>query len=107
MPRSQLERLLAIREDARDTAAYLAAKGKQQEEAFPSYFVDALMDGTAPLKTWRKYRGLSQVQLAKQVGTTQPVISSLEQPGARLPKLGLASRLADALACDMDDLFEL
>lgn len=48
----------------------------------------------------RTSAGLTQRQLAERMGTTQSVISRLEQAG-RLPTLALLARLADATNVDL------
>jgi DNA-binding XRE family transcriptional regulator len=45
----------------------------------------------------RKYANLTQVQLAKKAGTTQPVIAKLESGNdTKIPSLDLLSRIAHA-----------
>lgn len=104
LPREDFERLVAVYEDAQDVAAFDAAM-EADEESFPAAFVEELLTTDCALRSWRKYRGLSQKDLAERARTTQPMISGLEQPGAGLPSLQLARNLATALDCDVSDLF--
>jgi len=48
----------------------------------------------------RTARGLSQVQLAKLVGTTQSSIARLES-GGRPPRIDTLLRIAEALECQL------
>lgn len=54
-------------------------------------------------KEWRKYRGLSQEELADQVGVTASTISQLETYKQGFTDTTLAA-LASALACEPADL---
>lgn len=48
--------------------------------------------------------GLSQEELARQVGTTRQTISALER-GRSIPSVSLALALARALDCSVEELF--
>jgi ribosome-binding protein aMBF1 (putative translation factor) len=52
------------------------------------------------VRALRNERGLSQQELAKQVGTSQAAIARLELGGAE-PRLGTLERIADALGVDL------
>jgi DNA-binding XRE family transcriptional regulator len=58
------------------------------------------------IQALRRLRGLTQEQLATQLGVHPSVVSRWER-GVRLPSLPIALRLADALACRVDDLFSI
>ena len=53
----------------------------------------------------RKKRSLTQVQLAKKIGTKQPVISKLETANSK-PSLSLLKRIAQALDSRLTVKFE-
>lgn len=55
------------------------------------------------LREWRKYRGLTQDQLAERVGTSKGYVSDLER-GVRRYNQDLLELLPDALRCDPADL---
>jgi XRE family transcriptional regulator, fatty acid utilization regulator len=55
------------------------------------------------LKPLRKVSGMTQTQLAEQVGVAPSMISYLES-GKRLPSFSLACRLALELGVGLDDL---
>lgn len=55
------------------------------------------------LRAARKAAGLSQVELAQIIGTTQKDISRWEN-GQREPLASTLKKLAQALGCSMDDL---
>ena len=74
------------------------------EESFSDEFVQRLLDSDAPLREWRQYRGLTQSRLAEAAGVRQATISAIEN-GRVSPSVATARRIADALGCDLDDLF--
>lgn len=55
------------------------------------------------LATYRMQRKLSQEELAKRVGVSQPAIAQYEA-GTAVPKLYVTIKLADALGVKIDDL---
>lgn len=55
------------------------------------------------LKSIRKNKGLTQVQLAAKIGCTQKDISRWEN-GERVPNIQSLKSIAEALGCKLDDL---
>ena len=49
------------------------------------------------LREWRRYRALSQADLAQKAGVTEATISRLEQPGHSPPRPSTIRKLAAAL----------
>jgi len=62
-----------------------------------------LIAGQSKIKVWREYRGLTQTDLAKQVGVSQSRIALLES-GKYVGTLALFNGLAEALNLELDDL---
>lgn len=58
------------------------------------------------LKSVRAKQGFSQVELARRAGITRQAVSSIES-NLYLPTTAVALRLADVLACRVEDLFSL
>ena len=85
-----------------DVAAFDAAK-MRDEESFPLEIADRLIAGESPIKTFRRYRGLTQKQLAAKAGTSAAYVSQIET-GRRAGSVKLLLRLADALDVGLDDL---
>jgi len=77
---------------------------KAGEETFPLEFVEKLIETDSKLREWRKYRRMTQVELAGTAGLSQAAIASIES-GKRIPHMDTARKLAHALECDIDDLF--
>jgi len=74
------------------------------EETFPDDFIGRLIETDSPLREWRKYRRMTQNDLATSSGLSQGAIAQIES-GKRNPTVETARKLADALNCDIDDLF--
>ena len=74
------------------------------EETFPDDFIGRLIDTVSALREWRKYRLMTQSDLATASGLSQGAIAQIES-GKRNPTVETARKLADALNCDIDDLF--
>jgi DNA-binding XRE family transcriptional regulator len=88
-----------------DIQAYDNAKAQiaAGEELVPSEVVYALLDGENPFRVWREYRGLTQQQLADQVGISKPYLSQLEA-GKRRGGVEVLKRIAQALKLTLEDL---
>jgi len=74
-----------------------------REELFPAAVVDRLMAGENPIRVFRRYRGMTQEELARRAGTDPVYISQIERM-KRHGSLDLNRRLAAALGVDIDDL---
>lgn len=100
IPYSDYQKLLKLAEDADDIAFAEAAK---DDENIPSEIVYQLLDGENPLKVWRKFRGMTQTELAEKADVTQAMITMIEN-GKRTGTIDVLSRLAKVLNIDIDDL---
>ncbi|MHB8732091.1 MAG: substrate-binding domain-containing protein [bacterium] len=61
---------------------------------------------TNHVRPWRENLILSQEQLARRIGTSRQTINAIEA-GRTMPSTALALRLAAALSCRVEDLFEM
>ncbi len=96
---AMIEALSEAEEDAADVAAYdlaIEAIGDDSTPFLPEAISAFLLGGDGLLKAIRKWRGLSQVDLAERVGVAQGYISDLES-GRRQGTPETLVRLADAL----------
>jgi len=97
--------LLAARTAGEDQSiAAIRASIDGGEETYPLEFAEKLIDTDSKLREWRKYRGMTQVQLAEKASLSQGAIATIER-GKRTPNMDTARRLALTLQCDIDDLF--
>jgi DNA-binding XRE family transcriptional regulator len=109
LPRSDYERLVERAEDRGDaTAAQEMLRRIQagEEEVFPAEIANRLLDGENPLKVFREFRGLTQVQLAEKCSTSKIYISQLER-GQRRGSLTLLRKLANVLRVEIADIAEM
>lgn len=83
LPKAEYEALLRaadeLAEDAADLAIYDARKAELAEsQLFPAELSMAVLRGDSRLKAIRKWRGLTQHDLADRTGVTQGFLSDLE-----------------------------
>lgn len=57
------------------------------------------------LRAFRKLKGLTQIELAKQIGVSVAVLGSVER-GTRTPDLLLLEKIGLALNIDLDELIQ-
>ncbi|MBJ7415896.1 MAG: helix-turn-helix transcriptional regulator [Niveispirillum sp.] len=106
LARTDYEALLDELEEARDLArirqidADLAAG---RTETIPFEMAVALCDGANRVRTWRKNRGMTARDLAKQIGIAPGYLSEIET-GKKAGSLQVLTRLAAVLRVDLDDL---
>ncbi len=89
-------------EEAADLAAYEEARARD-EEAFPLEVAERLVAGAHPIKVFRDYRGMTQAELARQVGLSPMYISQIET-GRRGGSTKALRRIAAALDIDLADV---
>ncbi|MDT8321656.1 MAG: helix-turn-helix transcriptional regulator [Xanthomonadales bacterium] len=87
---------------AADSAVRELAEG--YGEAVPFGIVRQLLETRHSLAVWRRYRGLSQHELADAAGIGESYISQIES-GAKTGSVKSLRRLAEALGVDIDELF--
>ncbi len=107
IPVEDYNRLLAAASGESDDAEYseiMAGIKSGEKETFPAEFVERLLDTDSEIREWRKYRGFSQTSLAKATGLSQAAIAQIEN-GKRRPTVDTARKIANALNCEIDDLF--
>lgn len=105
LPVADYERLVDLVEDRADAQAAARAEERREagEEYVPADVVDQIAAGEDPLRVWRKYRGMTQLQLGVAASIRQLTISRLERR-----ERGTSAKnwraLADALSVDVDDI---
>ncbi|MCH8002882.1 MAG: helix-turn-helix domain-containing protein [Proteobacteria bacterium] len=75
------------------------------EEAFLLDVTERLVAGVHPIKVFRDYRGMTQAELARQVGLSPMYISQIET-GRRGGSTKALRRIAAALDIDLADLVQ-
>jgi DNA-binding XRE family transcriptional regulator len=105
LPFEDYQRLLELAEDRADILAADRAEERRLagEEYVPADVVKRILSGDSPLRVWREYRGMSQLDLAKASGVSNNMISDMEH-GKREGKLETLRALADALKVSLEDI---
>lgn len=83
---AEFERLRELAEDAEDViaATLQLERMRQGEQGVPGEVVGLMLnDGLSPVAAWRKFRGLSQADLAAKAGCSQVWLSKIESGAAR------------------------
>lgn len=99
----QLVEKAEMLQDIQDYDSAKAALEREEDELIPSEVVNAILDGENPIKVWREFRGLSQHELADQVGISVPYLSQLET-NRRKGSLEVLAGIANALNISLDTL---
>ena len=105
IPYEEYERLMEEAEMLQDVRAYDEAKKAiaEGEELIPSEVTYAILDGLNPVRVWREHRGLTQQQLAEDVGISVPYLSQIEL-GKRRGSAEVLAAIAKALCLSLDDI---
>lgn len=106
LPVEEYEQLLEVAEDKADSLVAAEAEYRRQngEEYLPAEMIDRILEGESALKVWRKYRGLTQQELADRASTTNATISRMED-GKQLGNLDVWRSTARVLDVSVEDIF--
>ena len=102
-------KLVEKAEMAQDVQDYDSAKAALEhgdDELVPSEVIYAILDGGNPIKIWREYRGLSQHEMAENIGISVPYLSQLET-NKRKGSLEVLSAIAKVLRVSLDHIVPL
>ncbi len=102
LPYAEYLALINLLEDKVDREA-IETYQSGKEETWPADVAEALIDGTNPIKVFRKYRGMTQQELADKVGKSKIYIAKLEG-GERKGSVGMMTAIARVLGIDLDQL---
>jgi len=99
---AQLKRDMMMLESA--VSYYRSYGGNGQKEEYPADMIYAItVENFNPIKAFRIYRGMSQAELAKQVGVSKTMISHMES-GRKQGSVRTLKRMAKVLDVGMEDL---
>ena len=81
LPAEELENLVEELDDLRDAVRFDALKAEADALGYmPAEILDLKLDrDLSPLAAWRTFRRLSQEELARQAGVTQPTVARIER----------------------------
>lgn len=105
LPIADYERLLELAEEQADITAADRAELRRLagEEYVPFELMNSILNGENALRAWRKYRGLTQQQLAHTAKVRETTVSEIENDRAQ-GKPSTWRALADALNVSVDDI---
>lgn len=82
---------------------YLALLGAKHSHV-PQRVLDLqYSNNLSRIGAWRKYRGISQRELAERLNMVQPTVTRLERPNVK-PRLKTLEQVALALGCTVEQL---
>lgn len=100
LPLKAYESLVDAAEEMDDIRTFDAAMARK-EESFPDTIVEQMIAGENMIAVFRKYRKLSQEQLAKKAGITRAYVAALET-GGKQGSVKVLKSIAKALSVDLD-----
>ncbi len=98
----EYRQLVEAAEFKEDLRLYREAK-KTPEEVIPGEVIDQLLDGEGPIRVWRRFRGLSQQELASSIGISKAYLSQLEG-GSRIGTAVVLKKIAEALKLTLEEI---
>ncbi len=104
LPRDEYEALIARVQEAEEDEGTARVAERVMAEGGPSIpkeIVDRLADGENPLRVFREWRALTQVDLAARSKLSQGYISDIES-GRRTGTPAVLRQIADALQVPLD-----
>ncbi|MSO99692.1 MAG: XRE family transcriptional regulator [Acetobacteraceae bacterium] len=89
--------------DARDAEAAMRAVAAGTLQTLSGDDVDAYLAAATSLAFWRRHRGFTQADMAREIGVSQPYLAQLEN-GQRVGSVSVYQRLARRLGLSVDEL---
>ena len=89
--------------DARDAEAAMRSIAAGTLQTLSGDDVDAYLAAATPLAFWRRHRGFTQADMAKEIGVSQPYLAQLEN-GQREGSISVYRRLTRRLGVGVDEL---
>ena len=90
-------------EDIKDIETNLKAIHEGNEIAIPGDITFAILDGTSPIRAWRKYQQIKMNELAQKVGISPAYLSQIEN-GKRNPTIDTLKAIAKELNIEVEML---
>lgn len=94
--------IVTMAEDKDDLAAVLRGRN---DPIIPVEVVEAKLDGAHPLSAWRRYRGLTQQQLADAARVSRAMVGKIEAR-IRVGSAQVYRRLAETLGVPIECIYE-
>ena len=106
IPFNEYQKLYEAHEDAediRDIEENLKAIQEGKEMTVPGEVTFAILEGTNPIRAWRKYQQIKMNELAKKVGISSAYLSQIENK-KRNPTVDTLKEIARALNLEIEML---
>ncbi len=100
VPETELLRLQGLAESEQDVQDFDKAIS-EATKFFPQHILDAILSGDNPIATFRKYRDLTQEQLADKTSLSRAYIAQLET-NKKTGSIDTVKKIADALNVDIE-----
>ncbi|VVO03453.1 helix-turn-helix domain-containing protein [Pseudomonas fluorescens] len=81
---------------------YAQYKAQGQDELIPHEVVSRIVDGATPIRAWREYLNLTQEEVAKRLGISQPAFA--QQEAVNKPRRATREKIALAFGIKADQL---
>ena len=81
-------------------AQYVAQR--HNDDLIPHEVVSRIVDGASPIRAWREYLDLTQDEIAKRLGISQPAYA--QQEAATKPRKATREKIAVAFGIKADQL---
>jgi len=78
------------------------ARAVDRRRKIPHEVVGLMITGYSPARAWREHLGLTQSEVARRMGITQPALAQIEAAGR--PRKATRTRLAAALGLSISQL---
>ena len=99
----KIQEILDDAEDINDLEENLRAIAEKQEIIIPGEVTFAIIDGTHPIRAWRKYKKINIKELAKTVGISGSYLSQIET-GKKNLTIETLKDIAKAVEIDVEML---
>jgi len=107
LPRAEYEALIERLEEAEEDAGTVRLIDRGLREiaegapTFPMDVANRIADGENPVRVFREWKGMTQVELAARTGLSQGHVSDIES-GRRVGTVAALRMVADALGVPLD-----
>jgi DNA-binding XRE family transcriptional regulator len=99
----KLQEALEDAKDIRDIERSLKAIQDGEEVTIPGEITFAILEGTNPIRAWRKYKNIKMNELSKKAGISPAYLSQIEN-NKRNPTIDTLKAIARELDIDIDVL---
>ncbi|KPX14646.1 DNA-binding protein [Pseudomonas syringae pv. delphinii] len=77
-------------------------KPQPKKHLIPHEVVSRIVDGSSPIRAWREYPGLTQEEVARRMGISQPAYA--QQKNVTKPRKATREKIATAFEIKADQL---